>query len=264
MSLRTIWVAAAIVVSAAAQTKLPRMNVDEALLRVSAYLYPVPEYPPASIKANHAGRVVVEVVVAPDGNNFTYARVQSSKVLEAPDPDMANAVLEALNKSRYTPIGDRRNGICEAVGRVIWEFRITDGKPEVLSIPLRSNTPHPGPALTTDDLRIVQRARQILASESVWNRADTRECPADLKVFSLYCALEKATQEISSGFDHRGIVMEAARAVIDEIAPGRDYDHRLMGYNNDPTTTFPDIQKVLRLTEDQISKRINANPQKKN
>ena len=210
------------------------MDIDEAFLRGAAYLYPVPEYPPASIQANHTGRVAVEVTVAPDGNNFTYARVQSAKVLEAPDPDLAKAVLAALDKARFTPMGDRQ-GIHEAVGRVIWDFRITDGKPEVISMPLRSvHPPRPRPVLSADDLRIVLRARQILVSESVWNRADTRECPADLKVFSLYCALEKATKDITGGFHHRGIVMEAARAAIDEVAPKADYEHRLMGYNQRP------------------------------
>jgi len=29
-----------------------------------------------------------------------------------------------------------------------------------------------------------------------------------------------------------------------------------MAYNNDPTTTFADIQKVFRLLEDRIAKRL--------
>jgi hypothetical protein len=34
------------------------------------------------------------------------------------------------------------------------------------------------------------------------------------------------------------------------------YNHRLMDYNNDPSTTFADIQNVLRLMEDRIAKRL--------
>ncbi|HEX4228981.1 MAG TPA: hypothetical protein VHZ07_09935 [Bryobacteraceae bacterium] len=55
-----------------------------------------------------------------------------------------------------------------------------------------------------DDLRIAQRARKILGSETVWNPADNRECPPNRKTLSLYCALEKATLEVTGGFEHRG------------------------------------------------------------
>src|SRR5438270_9140624 len=42
-------------------------------------------------------------------------------------------------------------------------------------------------------------------------------------------------------------ILTEARFVIDEIAANRNYEHRLMGYNNDPTTTFADTQDVLRV-----------------
>jgi len=113
------------------------------------------------------------------------------------------------------------------------------------------------PPVTKADVKIVQRAREILDSPAKWNRADNRVCPATAKTFSLYCALEKATDEVSGNFEHRGAAMQEARFVIDDIAPNRkDYQHRLMGYNNDPTTTFADIQKVFRLLEDRIAKRL--------
>jgi uncharacterized protein (TIGR03435 family) len=260
MPLRTLWLALALALPAVAfQETLPRMDVDERFLRILATVYPAPEYPKPSIAAGHTGRVVVEVLVGPDGNNYTHTRVQSSKVVEAPDPEMAKAVLDALEKSRFTLTGPRPGQFATPVGRVVWEFRITDGKPEVIDPNAPSQTPpRPRPVLTADDLRIVRRARGILASEAIWNRADTRECPADLKTFSLYCALEKATQDVSGTFEHRGIVMEEARAAIDEITHQKDYEHRLMGYNNEPTTTFADIQKVLAATEERIARKLKA------
>ena len=113
------------------------------------------------------------------------------------------------------------------------------------------------PPVTTADVKIVQRAREILSSPSKWNRADTRVCPPEAKTFSLYCALEKATNEVSGNFKHRGAAMQEARFVIDEIAPkAKNYDHRLMGYNNDATTTFADIQKVFELLEERVAKRL--------
>ena len=36
----------------------------------------------------------------------------------------------------------------------------------------------------------------------------------------------------------------------------KNYEHRLMDYNNDPTTTFADIQKVFGLLEERITKRL--------
>ena len=76
-----------------------------------------------------------------------------------------------------------------------------------------------------------------------WNRADNRNCPETAKTFSLYCALEKATVEKSGNFEHRGAAMQEARFVIEQVAPNLNrYQHRLMDYNNDPTTTFADVQ----------------------
>src|ERR1700733_8418330 len=127
------------------------------------------------------------------------------------------------------------------------------------------DNPDARPPVTTADVRIVQRAREILNSQSEWNRADTRVCPADAKTFSLYCALEKATDEVSGKFEHRGAAMQEARFVIDDVAPNRNnYNHRLMDYNNDPTTTFADIQNFFRLLEERISKRLAEESQSRN
>src|SRR6266851_5789330 len=82
------------------------------------------------------------------------------------------------------------------------------------------------PPVTKADLRIVRLAREILNSPAKWNRADTRDCPAEAKTFSIYCALAKATDEVSGNFEHRGAAMQEARFVIDEIASNRkDYQH---------------------------------------
>jgi hypothetical protein len=115
------------------------------------------------------------------------------------------------------------------------------------------------PLVTQVDLQIVKRAREILNSESKWNRADNRVCPAEAKTVSLYCALQIATVEIGGKAEHRGAALQEARFVIDEIAADRNYEHRLMNYNNDPTTAFADVQEVLRITESLITLRLKAN-----
>jgi hypothetical protein len=118
------------------------------------------------------------------------------------------------------------------------------------------------PPVTKEDLQIIKRAREILDAPAKWNRADNRECPAEAKTFSLYCALQRATVEVSGKAEHRGAVLQEARFVIDEIAMDRNYEHRLMNYNNDPTTTFDDIQEVLRITESLITLRLKAKQSK--
>jgi hypothetical protein len=103
------------------------------------------------------------------------------------------------------------------------------------------------------DTEIVRRAAAILSSDSVWNRADNRKCPAEATTWSIYCAMEKATIEVTGGFHHRRPALEAVRAVVDQRSAGRNYHHRLMDYNNDPTTQLSDVQSLfreaLRLTE---------------
>jgi hypothetical protein len=113
------------------------------------------------------------------------------------------------------------------------------------------------PPVSKSDIRIVQRAREILNSPVRWNRADNRECPAIQRTYSLYCALQKATEEVSKKFEHRGAAMQEARFTIDEVlAKGNHYKHRLMDYNNDPKTTFADVQKFFSLVEERIKKQL--------
>ena len=118
--------------------------------------------------------------------------------------------------------------------------------------------PNARPPVTKADLQIVRRAREILDSPAKWNRADNRVCPAGARTFSLYCALETATVEVGGKAEHRGAALQEMRFVIDEIAADRNYDHRLMRYNNDPTTTFADVQEVFRITESLIALRLKG------
>jgi hypothetical protein len=135
----------------------------------------------------------------------------------------------------------------------------------VLSSGVLAQTPATGeddgdarPPVTAADLQIVKRARAILSSERKWNRADTRICAPDSQSVSLYCALQAATIEVSGKAEHRRAALQEVRFVIDEITVERNYHHRLMDYNNDPTTTFADVQEVLRITESLIRLRLKA------
>lgn len=113
------------------------------------------------------------------------------------------------------------------------------------------------PPVSKSDVLIVQRARQLLNSPEKWNRADNRNCPATETKFSLYCALERATYLVTQDFAHRGATMQESRFVIDEdLAPNNHYDHRLMDYNNDPHTTFADVQRFFDILQGRIEGRL--------
>jgi len=131
-------------------------------------------------------------------------------------------------------------------------------KPVPATQPTVADDPDARPPVTPADLRILKRARELLDSPSKWNRADDRKCPASARTYSLYCALEVATTDVGQHFEHRGAALQEMRFVIDEIAASRNYDHRLMDYNNDPTTTFADVQEVLRITESLIALRLKG------
>src|SRR5947209_11517174 len=95
------------------------------------------------------------------------------------------------------------------------------------------------------DRQIVQRADAILSSDSVWNRRDNRQCPATAQSWSIYCAVEAATIEVTGGFHHRRPAMEIVRKIIDERTAGRPYHHRVMDYNNDSTTRLSDVRTLF-------------------
>lgn len=105
------------------------------------------------------------------------------------------------------------------------------------------------------DLEIVRRAASILSTESVWNRADNRECPANATTWSIYCALERATIEVTGGFQHRRPALQVVRMIVDERTATRHYHHRLMDYNNDPTTHLADIQSLFEDAEKRINRQ---------
>lgn len=106
------------------------------------------------------------------------------------------------------------------------------------------------------DISIIQRALEILSSAEKWNRRDNRQCPKKAKTFSLYCALYEASLEISGEFDHRRAALEEVRRSVEEASRGKTYEHRLMDFNNDVSTSFESIRSVLKKTESRLRARL--------
>jgi hypothetical protein len=117
--------------------------------------------------------------------------------------------------------------------------------------------------VTNEDLRILQRANQILASSTVWNRHDTRLCNPTDKTWSLFCALEKASLEVLGEYRHRDVALQEVRFAVEDATRGKEFEHRLMDYNNLPSTTFADIKRILTVATDRVSGRLAAQNSKK-
>jgi len=106
------------------------------------------------------------------------------------------------------------------------------------------------------DVEILDKAIALLASDSDWNRKDTRDCPPGARTLSLFCALHEASIEVLGSYDHRRVALQEVRFAIEEVSGGRDFEHRLMDFNNLQETDFADISKVLTLARTKVAARL--------
>jgi hypothetical protein len=115
-------------------------------------------------------------------------------------------------------------------------------------------------AVTADDLRILARASELLKDESVWNRADDRVCKDDeaMGKRSLFCALEKACVDVLGSYDHRRVALQEVRFAVQDATRGQNFAHRLMDFNNLPSTRLSDIKAVLQVATDRVKSRLKT------
>jgi len=116
--------------------------------------------------------------------------------------------------------------------------------------------------VTSDDLRILEKADSLLKDESVWNRQDDRECEDDEATGkrSLFCALQKACIEVLGQYEHRRVALQEVRFAVEDATRGRAFEHRLRDFNNLPETGLVDIKRVLRVAKDRVTTRLQAKP----
>ena len=116
----------------------------------------------------------------------------------------------------------------------------------------------PHQPVTVTDLRILERADAILGGESSWNRNDDKQCDDDdaARRWSLYCAMEAACRDVVGGCAHTHVASQEVRFAIEEVAPGEQFEGRLMGFNNLPATRFEDIKRVLRMARQRVHARM--------
>jgi hypothetical protein len=95
------------------------------------------------------------------------------------------------------------------------------------------------------DREILKRAAATISSDAVWNRADNRKCSPTATTWSIYCAVERAEIELAGAAHHRRPAQELVREIIEARTKTKKYEHRLMEYNNDPSTTLDDVRSLF-------------------
>jgi hypothetical protein len=116
----------------------------------------------------------------------------------------------------------------------------------------------PDQPVTMADLQILERADALLKDESSWNRNDDKQCDDDdtSRRWSLYCAIEAACRDVVGVCEHTRVASQEVRFAIEEVTRGKQFEGRLMGFNNLPETRFEDIKRVLRLARERVRTRL--------
>ena len=94
------------------------------------------------------------------------------------------------------------------------------------------------------DLDILTKADGLLPDESAWRKEHVPDCLQSTKL-DLYCALEKASVDVTGKYVHRQPALQEVRFTIDDRFRKRWTKHRLIDFNADKATTFEDVKAVL-------------------
>jgi hypothetical protein len=108
------------------------------------------------------------------------------------------------------------------------------------------------------DLKIIQRANFLFSDKSTWNKDDDRECEDDIAEgkYSLFCALFKASIDVSGEYIHRRPAIQIVRFTLEKYGIDRVEHHRLKDWNNHPETTFREVKKVLQQSTKEVKKQL--------
>ena len=106
------------------------------------------------------------------------------------------------------------------------------------------------------DLIILESADAKLSDPLVWNRSDDRTCELTDKTYSLYCALYFGSIDTFGVYQHRRTAIQEVRFAIEAVTRGREFDHRLMDFNNLSETSFDDIKAVINMAAERVQERL--------
>jgi hypothetical protein len=106
------------------------------------------------------------------------------------------------------------------------------------------------------DLEILDSADMRLANAMFWDRADDRKCDTQDETFSLYCALYFGSIDTVGEYQHRRTALQEIRFAIENASGGREFDHRMMDFNNLPETSFDDVKNVISTVRARLQDRL--------
>ena len=107
------------------------------------------------------------------------------------------------------------------------------------------------------DLMILDSANAQLSDPMVWDRDDDRTCEPEDETYSLYCSLYFGSMDTIGEYQHRRTAMQEVRFAIEDATEGRDFEHRLMDFNNLPETAFDDIRGVIKTATERVHDRLD-------
>ena len=107
-------------------------------------------------------------------------------------------------------------------------------------------------APSEEDLKVIDRAKEILSSEDKWSKKCTRKCSPNADEYSIFCAMMKAQGDVLSSVHYRQPAMQAFREVLNTVGKGRFDKHRIQDWNNHPDTTFTEVQDLLDQTRSRL------------
>lgn len=114
------------------------------------------------------------------------------------------------------------------------------------------------PPATETDLDILNMTDSLLSNSSNWHQNDDRQCDNDIKSgsWSLFCALKYSSIIIAKEYNHHNTAIQTVRFIIDELQPKHGYEHTLMDFNNNSSTTHAEILKVIKEAKKRIEKEL--------
>jgi len=76
-------------------------------------------------------------------------------------------------------------------------------------------------------------------------------------------AAQNTAVATSDELERRDVALQEVRFAVEDATKGKEFEHRLMDYNNLPSTTFADIKRILKVATDRVSGRLAAQNSKK-
>jgi len=107
------------------------------------------------------------------------------------------------------------------------------------------------------DLMILDSADVMLSDALVWDRADDRKCGPQDETFSLYCSLYFGSMDTIGEYQHRRTALQEIRFAIEDATGGREFNHRMMDFNNLPETSFDDVKDVIETASARVQSRLD-------